>query len=102
MNKTIQTILFGIFTALLFSAFIYFEEYGITNKFINTIFSIGALALFLYIPKRSILIAGFLIGLLWFYWIGYSFEYQGVGYMTPIITLSFAIILFVWLINKAC
>ncbi len=92
MNKTIQTILLGISTALLFSAFIYFEEYDLTNRFINTIFGIGALALFLYIPKRSILIAGFLIGLLWFYWIGYSFEYQGVGYMTPIITFSFAII----------
>lgn len=92
MNKIIQTILLGILTALLFSAFLYFEEYGLTNKLINTIFGISSLALFLYIPKRSILIAGFLIGLLWFYWIGYSFEYQGVGYMTPIITLSFAII----------
>ena len=92
MNRTIQTILLGILTALLFSAFIYFEEYNLTNKFINTIFGVGALALFLYIPKRSVLIAGFLIGLLWFYWIGYSFKYQGVGYMTPIITLSFAVI----------
>ena len=92
MNKLTQTILLGILTALLFSAFIYFEEYDLTNKFINTLFGVGALALFLYIPKRSILIAGFLIGLLWFYWIGYSFEYQGVGYMTPIITFSFAII----------
>jgi len=92
MNKTIQTILLGILTALAFSAFIYFEEYNLTNKFINTLFGVSALALFLYIPKRSILIAGFLIGLFWFYWIGYSFEYQGVGYMTPIITLSFAII----------
>lgn len=43
-------------------------------------------------PKRAVLIAGFLIGLLWFYWIGYSFKYQGVGYMTPVITLGFAII----------
>jgi len=92
MNKTIQTILLGILTALLFSAFIYFEEYNLTNKFINTIFGVSALALFLYIPKRSVLIAGFLIGLLWFYWIGYSFEYQGVGYMTPIIIFSFTII----------
>jgi len=92
MNKTIQTILLGIVTALLFSAFIYFEEYHLTNRFINTIFGVSALALFLYIPKRSILIAGFFIGLLWFYWIGYSFKYQGVGYMTPIITLSFAVI----------
>ena len=92
MNKTMQTILLGILTALLFSAFIYLEEYNLTNKFINTLLGISSLALLLYIPKRSILVAGFFIGLLWFYWIGYSFEYQGVGYMTPIITLSFAII----------
>ncbi|MEA3370570.1 MAG: apolipoprotein N-acyltransferase [Campylobacterota bacterium] len=92
MNKTIQTILLGILTALLFSAFIYFEEYGFTNKLINTVFGVAALALFLYIPKRSVLVAGFLIGLFWFYWIGYSFEYQGVGYMTPIITFSFGVI----------
>jgi len=92
MNKAIQTILLGILTALLFSAFIYFEEYNLTNKLINTFFGLTSLALFLYIPKRSVLVAGFFIGLLWFYWIGYSFEYQGVGYMTPIITFSFAII----------
>jgi len=82
----------GILTALLFSGFIYFEEYSLTNKFINTLFGLSSLALFLYIPKRSILIAGFLIGFLWFYWIGYSFKYQDVGYMTPIVTIGFGFI----------
>jgi len=92
MNNFIKSIILGLLTAILFSAFIYFEEYKLTNDFLNTIFGLSALALFLYIPKRSILIAGFFIGLLWFYWIGYSFEYQGVGYMMPIITLSFGFI----------
>jgi len=92
MNKKRQTILLGILTALLFSAFIYFEHYHLTNKFINTLFGLVSLALFLYIPKRSVLVAGFFIGLLWFYWIGYSFKYQGVAYMTPIITFSFGLI----------
>ena len=82
----------GLITALLFSAFIYLENFGITIKLLNTIFGLASLGLFLYIPKRAILTAGFLIGLLWFYWIGYSFEYNGVGYMTPIITFAFAII----------
>ena len=82
----------GLITALLFSAFIYLEHWGITLKLLNTIFGVAALGLFLYIPKRAVLIAGFIIGLLWFYWIGYSFKYNGVGYLTPIITLSFAII----------
>ncbi|QSZ41123.1 apolipoprotein N-acyltransferase [Sulfurimonas aquatica] len=92
MNKSIKTISFGILTALLFSSFIYFEEYDLTNKLVNTITALLALGLFLYIPKRSVLVAGFFIGLFWFYWIGYSFEYQGVGYLTPVITLSFGII----------
>jgi len=92
MNKNIQTILLGILTALLFSAFIYFAQYNLTNKLINTVFGLTSLALFLYIPKRSVLIAGFFIGLFWFYWIGYSFKYQGVGYMTPIVTFSFGIV----------
>ena len=92
MNKTIQIILLGLLTAIFFSAFIYFEQYDLTNKLINTLFGLTALALFLYIPRQSILVAGFLIGLFWFYWIGYSFKYQGVGYMTPIITLAFGVI----------
>ena len=82
----------GVITALLFSAFIYLEHIGITSKLVNTVFALSSLTLFLYMSKRAVLVAGFFIGLLWFYWIGYSFEYQGVGYMTPIITFSFAII----------
>jgi len=82
----------GLITALLFSAFIYLEHYGFTIKFLNTLFGVLALGLFLYIPKKAVLVAGAFIGLLWFYWIGYSFEYNGVGWMTPIITFSFAVI----------
>ncbi|WP_372998431.1 apolipoprotein N-acyltransferase [Sulfurimonas sp.] len=85
-------LLIGLVTALLFSAFIYLEHWGITIKLLNTIFGVAALGLFLYIPKRAILVAGFIIGLLWFYWIGYSFKYNGVGYLAPIVTLSFAVI----------
>lgn len=92
MNTLIKNISLGLLTALFFSAFIYFAHYDMTNKLLNTLFGLLALALFLYIPKKSILVAGFFIGLLWFYWIGYSFEYQGVGYMTPIITVAFGFV----------
>jgi len=83
---------YGILTAILFSAFIYFEYFGLTLKIINTLFGLSALTLLLYSEKRAILIAGFFIGLLWFYWIGYSFEYYGVGYMTPIVTFGFGLV----------
>lgn len=92
MNKNLyQDILYGLLTAVLFSAFIYMEHYATSVKVLNTFFGILAIGAFLYIPKRSVLFAGFFIGLFWFYWIGYSFEYNGVGYMTPIITFFFAI-----------
>ena len=86
------TFFYGILTALFFSAFIYLEHYGIEIKLLNTILGLLAFILLLYIPKRSVLIAGFFIGLLWFYWIGYSFKYQNVAYMTPIVTVGFGFI----------
>ncbi|MGB3962771.1 MAG: apolipoprotein N-acyltransferase [Sulfurimonas sp.] len=92
-NKSFAFSLFlGGLTALLFSAFIYLEHYGFTLKILNTLFGLAAFALMLYMPKRSLLIGGFLIGLAWFYWIGYSFKYQGVGWMTPFITFGFALV----------
>lgn len=92
MNERTQEILLGLITAVLFSAFIYLADFGLQNKLLNTFLGLTAITALLYIPKRSIPVAGFLIGLLWFYWIGYSFEYQGVGYMTPIITVAFGLL----------
>ena len=91
-HPLLRNSIYGILTALLFSAFIYLEHYGFTIKILNTIFGVLALALFLYIPKKAVLIAGFFIGLFWFYWIGYSFKYNGVGFLEPFVTLGFAII----------
>jgi apolipoprotein N-acyltransferase len=91
-NKILLDLGYGVVTAVLFSLFIYLEYFGYHFKLLNTISAILSLALLLYSTKRAILIAGFFIGLLWFYWIGYSFEYQGVGYMTPIITIGFGFI----------
>lgn len=91
MKIDIKTLLLGISTALFFSAFIYFAQYDFTFKLLNTLFGLLAISFFLYIPKKSVLIAGFFIGLFWFYWVGYSFKYQGVAYMESIITLVFAL-----------
>ena len=85
-------ILIALVCALFLSAFIYMAHYEVNSKLLNTLFGVLGLTLFMYMPKRSVVFAGFFIGLLWFYWIGYSFEYQGVGYMTPIITLAFGFV----------
>lgn len=85
-------ILYGMCTALFFSAFIYMEHFELTSKLLATFFGLSAIALFLYMPKKSIFIAGFFIGIFWFYWIGYSFEYTGIGFLTPFVTLGFGLI----------
>jgi apolipoprotein N-acyltransferase len=92
MKRITTDIFLGLLAALLFSAFIYLDEFGFTIKLANTLLGIAAIASLLYIPRRSVLIAGFFIGLFWFYWIAYSFKYQGVDYMEPFITLGFGII----------
>jgi apolipoprotein N-acyltransferase len=92
MNTRMKDIFFGLVSALLFSLFIYLSDFGLENKLLNTALGLAAIGSILYIPKRSILVAGFFIGILWFYWIGYSFEYQGVGFMTPIVTLGFGLL----------
>ncbi len=81
---------FGI--ALLFSFFIYAEYYDLTNDLLNSITALFAFYFLLKAPSRVLVSAGGFIGLLWFYWIGYSFEYYNVGWMTPIITLFFVLL----------
>lgn len=78
--------------ALGFSAFIYFEHFGLTSKLVNTAAALGALYGMLYAPRRTLPIAGFLIGLLWCYWIGFSFQYYGLGWATELVALGFGIV----------
>lgn len=78
--------------ALSFSSFIYFEHFNLTCKALNSITALLAYYLLLRVSARVILFSGFFIGLLWFYWIGYSFEYYHVSYMIPIITIGFGFV----------
>jgi len=88
----LKELLISLATAFFFSSFIYFEYFDISNKLVNTLFALTALTLLLKISKRAILFSGFFIGVSWFYWIGFSFEYQGVGYLTPFIPFVFGVI----------
>ena len=92
MKPIYKDIYYGLLSALLLSSFIYLTDFGLSNRLVNTFLSVGAFITLLAIPKRSILISGFGVGILWFYWIGYSFEYQGVGWMIPLVTLGFALL----------
>ena len=91
-NRLIKDIFYALLTAFSFAAFIYMDYFSLHVKLFDTFFGLLALSLFLIISKRAILFSGFLTGLFWFYWIGYSFEFYNNSFMIPIITVLFAFI----------
>ena len=91
-QKTLHQLLLGAFTAVLFSAFIYLADVGVEIKALNTINALAAFWLLLHIPKKALLFAGFFIGILWFYWISYSFKYTGNGAIAPLVVLGFGVV----------
>lgn len=88
----IRDLIAALIAALLFSAFIYFEHFNISYQLINSFNALTALVLLLILSKRAILMSGFFIGLLWFYWIGFSFQYYNMAWMTPLVTLGFGLV----------
>ncbi len=92
LSQRLQDIFLALLTALLFSLFLYLEYFGYTFNLINSVSGVIALSLLLHANRRTLFISGFFIGLLWFYWIGYSFKYYNVSWMIPIITIGFGFV----------
>ncbi|MFA5215321.1 apolipoprotein N-acyltransferase [Sulfuricurvum sp.] len=88
----LQPLLLSLAIAIAFSAFIYGEYFGLTSRLLNTLLALAALYGLLHAPARVIPLAGFWIGLLWCYWIGYSFEYYDLGWAKPLVALGFGIV----------
>ncbi len=78
--------------AAAFSAFIYFEHFHLTFKLLNTLTGVAALYGMLYAPRRTLPVAGFWIGLLWCYWIGFSFQYYGLGWAMGLVAFGFGLV----------
>ncbi len=91
-KKLLHQIVLGFVTALFFSAFIYLSDFGIEFKALNTVSALIAFWLLLHVPKRTLLLSGFFIGILWFYWISYSFKYTGDGIIAPFVVFGFGIV----------
>jgi len=79
----------GLGIAILLSQFIYSEHYNVSTSFVNTLSALLGFYFLLTQKARIVVATGGFIGLLWFYWIGYSFEYYNVGWMFPFITIFF-------------
>ncbi|MCK5293213.1 MAG: apolipoprotein N-acyltransferase [Arcobacteraceae bacterium] len=91
-DYTKNVIIKGFITALLFSAFIYLEYFDLTNKLLNTVLAIISYILIVTIDKKSLFFTGFFIGILWFWWIGYSFIYYELIYLIPFVLLGIGFI----------
>ncbi len=78
--------------ALLFSLSLYLEHFGYTLTLINSLAGLGVFYLLLHINRRTLVLSGFFIGLLWFYWIGFSFQYYNVSWMVPIVSIGFGLV----------
>lgn len=91
-KTTFELLALPLLIAIGFSAFIYWEYFHLTSKALNTLTGLAAIYGLLHAPKRTLPIAGFWIGLLWCYWIGYSFQYYGLGWAKAWIALGFGLV----------
>lgn len=80
------------FTSVLFSSFIYFEYFNLTNIIVNTIFGLLSLYLLLTIDKKALFYSGFTISILWFWWLGYSFVHYELSFLIPLILIGVGLI----------
>lgn len=91
-DYTKNVIINGLITSILFSSFIYFEYFDLTNKLINTITILISYYLFVTLDKKSMFFSGFFISIFWFWWIGISFIYYELIYLIPFVVLFIGII----------
>jgi apolipoprotein N-acyltransferase len=78
------------FLVLFFSSFLYLEYFNFQFLLLNTIISLGAILLLLKASKKELFLSGTFIGILWFWWIGYSFIYYSLFYLAPLAVLAIA------------
>ncbi len=85
---SIKSIIFSISMSL----FIYFEYLNLTNLFVNTIIGLFGFFLLFKLSKKELFFSGFFIGILWFWWIGYSFIYYDLLYLIPFVLIGIGVV----------
>ncbi len=100
---SVHELLRAFLLALCFSAFLYLFHFGFEFYLLNTLLGLCAFYLLIVSGRKTLLFAGFFIGLFWFYWIGFSFRYYGLSWAVPFVALGFALIygLIFWLVALA-
>jgi len=81
----------GFLIALLASAFIYLAWWGLSTPLLTTFLAIVALFLLLKSTPKVWFWSGFFIGILWFWWIGLSFNHYHMPWAIPLVILLIAL-----------
>lgn len=77
--------------AFTLSTFLYSAYFELSNKLINSLFFLLGVYILLGAHRAIWFWSGLFIGLLWFYWISFSFIYYDLAFLVPIIILSVAL-----------
>ncbi len=93
----------ALLIALSFSAFIYLFHFSLDFFLLNTLLGLYAFYLLIESNRKTLFFAGFFIGLLWFYWIGFSFRYYDMAWAVPLVAFGFGLIYatIFWLVSLA-
>ncbi len=90
----------GFLIALLSSAFIYLDYWGLSHPLLTTLFGLTSLYFLLREEQKTWFFSGFFIGFFWFWWMSVSFKHYNMVWAIPIgliiIALSYGILF--WLI----
>ncbi|MFC2587697.1 MAG: apolipoprotein N-acyltransferase [Campylobacter sp.] len=79
--------------AILISNFIYLSVFELKIlDFISPFLFLAGICVVINLPRSGYFAAGFFVGILWFYWISFSFVYYGLSWLIPLIILGIGII----------
>jgi len=82
----------SLLSTLFFTFFLYAAYLKLDSYIINTVFSLmGFYTLFL-LTKKELFVTGFLISILWFWWISFSFIYYELEYLIPLVLIGIGLI----------
>jgi apolipoprotein N-acyltransferase len=87
-KSAILSICLSLFIYLEYFLNIQANQYDIIIRLFNTTFVLFGYYLLFKLSKKELFLSGFFIGILWFWWIGYSFIYYELSYLIPIIIIG--------------
>jgi apolipoprotein N-acyltransferase len=82
----------AFFIALCLSAFIYLDYFSLHVKLLDSVLAIVGFYFLMQATKKEMFFVGFFIGLLWFYWISFSFVYYELPYLIPLVIFGVGVI----------